>query len=146
LRIIRELLEFEPQTTKTNIGHSLEFISSVLKKRAIAFLLSDFIDKDYERELRIAAKKHDLTGIRVYDPREESMPHIGLTLAKDAETRKITWINTASKANRIQYGRYFQNLEKQFHLAFQRNSAGVVHCRTDQSYVKKLLNYFKTRG
>ncbi|MCY3999099.1 MAG: DUF58 domain-containing protein, partial [Flavobacteriaceae bacterium] len=146
LRIIRELLEFEPQTTKTNVGHSLEFISSVLKKRAIAFLLSDFIDDNYERELRIAAKKHDLTGIRVYDPREESMPNIGVTLAKDAETGKRSWINTWSKANRMKYGRYFNNLEKQFQLAFQRNSAGVVNCRTDQSYVKKLLNYFKTRG
>ncbi len=146
LRIIRELLEFEPQTTKTNVGHSLEFISSVLKKRAIAFLLSDFIDDNYERELRIAAKKHDLTGIRVYDPREESMPNIGVTLAKDAETGKRSWINTWSKANRMKYGGYFKNLEKQFQLAFQRNSAGVVNCRTDQSYVKKLLNYFKTRG
>ena len=146
LRIIRELLEFEPQTSKTSIGTALEFISSVLKKKAIAFLLSDFIDNDYQRQLRIAAKKHDLTGIRVYDSKEEEIPNIGLTLTRDAETGKLDWINTSSKSVRNQYQDYFKKLGRQFELEFQRNNAGVVNCRTDESFVKKLLNYFKTRG
>ncbi|MCY4560833.1 MAG: DUF58 domain-containing protein [Flavobacteriaceae bacterium] len=146
LRIIRELLEFEPQTSKTSIGTALEFISSVLKKKAIAFLLSDFIDNDYQRQLSIAAKKHDLTGIRVYDSKEEEIPNIGLTLTRDAETGKLDWINTSSKSVRNQYQDYFKKLERQFELEFQRNNAGVVNCRTDESFVKKLLNYFKTRG
>ena len=146
LRIIRELLEFEPQTSKTSIGTALEFISSVLNKKAIAFLLSDFIDNDYQRQLRIAAKKHDLTGIRVYDSKEEEIPNIGLTLTRDAETGKLDWINTSSKSVRNQYQDYFKKLGRQFELEFQRNNAGVVNCRTDESFVKKLLNYFKTRG
>lgn len=146
LRIIRELLEFEPTNKGTKIEVALEFISSVLKKRSIAFLLSDFIDSGYEKTLQIASKKHDLTGIRVYDPREETMPNIGFALIRDAETNELKWVNTASKKTRIKYEGYFKDLESNFQREFQRNNAGVINCRVDQSYVRQLLNYFKTRG
>ena len=146
LRIIRELLEFEPTNKGTRIDVALEFISSVLKKRSIAFLLSDFIDSGYEKTLQIASKKHDLTGIRVYDPREETMPNIGFALIRDAETNELKWVNTASKKTRIKYEGYFKDLESNFQREFQRNNAGVINCRVDQSYVRQLLNYFKTRG
>lgn len=146
LRIIRELLEFEPTNKGTKIDVALEFISSVLKKRSIAFLLSDFIDSGYEKTLQIAAKKHDLTGIRIYDPREETMPNIGFSLIRDSETNELKWINTASKSTRIKYESYFKDLESNFQREFQRNNAGVINCRVDQSYVRQLLNYFKTRG
>ena len=146
LRIIRELLEFEPTNKGTKIDVALEFISSVLKKRSIAFLLSDFIDSGYEKTLQIASKKHDLTGIRVYDPREETMPNIGFALIRDAETNELKWVNTASKKTRIKYEGYFKDLESNFQREFQRNNAGVINCRVDQSYVRQLLNYFKTRG
>ena len=146
LRIIRELLEFEPTNRGTKINVALEFISSVLKKRSIAFLLSDFIDSGYEKTLQIASKKHDLTGIRVYDPREETMPNIGFALIRDAETNELKWINTASKKARIKYEGYFKDLESNFQREFQRNNAGAINCRVDQSYVRQLLNYFKTRG
>ena len=97
LRIIRELLEFEPQSLKTNISNALEFLSGLLKKKAIAFMLSDFMDQGYEKTLRIAAKKHDLTGIRVYDPVETKLPNLGIVPIRDAETGAVQWISTFSK-------------------------------------------------
>jgi uncharacterized protein (DUF58 family) len=97
LRIIRELLEFEPKSRQTNISTALEFLSGVLKKKAIVFMLSDFMDNGYEKTLRITAKKHDLTGIRVYDPVETKLPKLGIVPMRDAETGAIRWINTHSR-------------------------------------------------
>ncbi len=86
LRIIRELIEFKPKSKKTNIAAALKFLSSVIKKSAIVFILSDFMDDDYEKTVKIAAKKHDLTGIRVYDKRDEELPNLGMVQMRDAET------------------------------------------------------------
>jgi uncharacterized protein (DUF58 family) len=94
LRIIRELLEFEPESKKTSISTALEFLSGVLKKKAIVFVLSDFMDKNYEKTLRISAKKHDLTGIRVFDPVETKLPNLGIVPLRDAETGMVRWIST----------------------------------------------------
>ena len=145
LRIIRELLEFQPQTKRTNIGKALEFLSGILKKKAIVFLLSDFMDNSYEKTLRIAAKKHDLTGIRVYDKREGEMPNIGLVPMIDSETQKTQWINTSSKAVRDSYHSSFQRHVNTFENLFRKNGAGTLHCSLEESYVKKLLGYFKAR-
>jgi len=145
LRIIRELLEFQPQSKRTNIGKALEFLSGILKKKAIVFLLSDFMDNSYEKTLRIAAKKHDLTGIRVYDKREGEMPNIGLVPMIDSETKKTQWINTFSKAVRDSYHSSFQRHVNTFENLFRKNGAGTLHCSLEESYVKKLLGYFKAR-
>ena len=96
MRIIRELLEYKPQSQKTNISNALEFLSGVMKKKAIVFMMSDFMDSGYEKTLRIVAKKHDLTGIRIYDRHEENMPNIGLVPMLDNETGQIAWVNTQS--------------------------------------------------
>ena len=145
LRIIRELLEFQPKSKKTDINTALEFLFGILKKKAIVFLLSDFMDQKYEKTLRIAAKKHDLTGIRVYDKREVEMPNIGLVPMLDSETQKTKWINTASKSVRNQYQKFHKEHVEIFETLFRKNGAGTLHCSLEESYVKKLLSYFKAR-
>ncbi len=146
LRIIRELIEFKPKSKKTNISTALEFLISVLKKKSIAFVLSDFISSDYEKTLRIASKKHDLTGIKVFDKLEEFIPNLGLIQMFDQETEQVQLVDTSSKFVRNNYKKQRAIKSKEFNDLFKRNGAGTIFCRTDESYIKKLLNYFKTRG
>ena len=145
LRIIRELLEFRPLSLKTNIANALEFLSGILKKKAIVFMLSDFMDNNYERTLRIAAKKHDLTGIRVYDPIEKKLPNLGIIPIKDSETGIVQWVSTFPKKNRELYSKNYRNQVKSFEEIFKKNGAGQISCSVEESYVKKLLGYFKAR-
>ena len=145
LRIIRELLEFRPLSLKTNIANALEFLSGILKKKAIVFMLSDFMDNNYERTLRIAAKKHDLTGIRVYDPIEKKLPNLGIIPIKDSETGIVQWVSTFPKKNRELYSKNYRNQVKTFEEIFKKNGAGQISCSVEESYVKKLLGYFKAR-
>lgn len=145
LRIIRELIEFKPKSRKTDVAQALKFLSGVLKKKAIVFLISDFLSADYEQTLRIASRKHDITGIRVYDIREEKMPNLGMVPMQDAETGLIQLINTGSKAVRIEYEKYYHDNVKYFKETFSKCGAGTVNTRVDESYVTKLLGYFKSR-
>jgi uncharacterized protein (DUF58 family) len=145
LRIIRELIEFEPKSNKTDIAQALKFLSSTQKKKAIVFVISDFISEDYEHTLKIASKKHDITGIRVYDIREEKMPNLGMVSMLDAETGETQLINTGSKSVRINYEKYYNEKVKYFKETFSKSGAGVVNTRVDESYVTKLLGYFKSR-
>lgn len=146
LRIIRELLEFTPNSHKTDIAHALKFLRNVMKKKAIVFLLSDFMDDNYKDTLRIVANKHDVTGIRVYDTMEETLPNLGMVQMQDPETGKSTLVNTASKAVRQSYSKYHHERVSYFQEAFLKSGAGVLSCRVDESYVKKLLGYFKRRA
>ena len=146
LRIIRELIEFKPLSRQTNISSALEFLISVVKKKSIAFVLSDFISSNYERNLKIASNKHDLTGIRIYDKMEEKIPNLGIVPMLDQETNKIRLVDTTSKLVRKKYESFNIENEKKFIQLFAKNGAGTIRCRTDESYVKKLLNYFKNRG
>jgi uncharacterized protein (DUF58 family) len=146
LRIIRELIEFEPKSKGTNLSQAIRFLSGILKKKAIVFIISDFIALDlYEHTLKIASKKHDITGIRVYDEREEKMPHVGLVSMLDAETGSAVWVNTGSKKVRAGYEKYHQNKVQYFRDVFYKCGAGTVSSRVDESYVTKLLGYFKSR-
>ncbi|MBT8304397.1 MAG: DUF58 domain-containing protein [Bacteroidia bacterium] len=146
LRIIRELLEFHPKSKKTNIAEALKFLSNVMKKKAIVFLLSDFIADNYERTLKIVANKHDVTGIRIYDKREEEMPNLGMVQMEDEETGESILVNTASKKVRVNYGRFYNEKVQFFKESFNKSGAGTIDCRVDESYVKKLLGYFKRRS
>ena len=146
LRIIRELIEFKPKSKRTDISTALEFFSNVTSKKSIAFLLSDFISKDYQKALSIASKKHDLTGIRIYDKFEEEMPNLGLIPMIDQETDKVEFIDTGSKDVRKNYKLNSLKMKDEFETTFKRNGSGTINCRTDQSYVKLLLGYFKNRG
>jgi len=146
LRIIRELIEFNPKSKKTNIAVALKFLSSVMKKRAIVFMLSDFMDEDYEKTLKIAGNKHDLTGIRVYDKHDEQIPNLGMVPMLDAETDTIQLINTSSKSVRNSYKANALRLSDYYINTFKRSGAGTINTRVDESYVKKLLGYFKHKG
>ncbi len=146
LRIIRELIEFQPKSRKTNLSQALKFLSNVMKKKAIVFLISDFMVEDqYEQTLKIAGKKHDITGIRVYDIREEKMPNIGMVNMLDAETGQTQLVNMGSKSVRFEYEKNYHQQVDYFKDTFSRCGSGVVNTRVDESYVTKLLSYFKSR-
>lgn len=145
LRIIRELIEFQPKSKKTDLSQALKFLSGVQKKKAIVFVISDFMASNYEHTLKIAGKKHDVTGVRVYDKHEESIPNLGMVTMEDAETGEIAVINTNSKTVREEYEKNYQNHVNYFKETFSRCGSGAVSTRVDESYVKKLLGYFKSR-
>lgn len=145
LRIIRELLEFKPKSNNTDISGALKFLSNVLKKKAIVFVLSDFIADGYRDTLKIAAKKHDLTGIRVYDHAEQQLPNLGMVQMQDSETAEYIMVNTASRGVRNNYYAYHRERENYFTESFTKTGAGALSCRVDESYVKKLLGYFQRR-
>lgn len=146
LRIIRELIEFKPKSNKTDVGQVLRFLSGTQKKKAIVFLISDFMADDFEQPLKIASKKHDLTGIRIHDIREEKMPNIGMVPMTDAETGETRLINTSSRSVRTEYEKYYHEKVKYFKDTFSKCGSGLVNIRVDESYVTKLLGYFKSRG
>ncbi|ANH59716.1 DUF58 domain-containing protein [Dokdonia donghaensis] len=146
LRIIRELLEFKPSSKKTDLAQAIKYLSNVMKKKAIVFVLSDFITDGYEQTMKIAANKHDITGIRIYDQREEKIPSLGIVQMEDEETGELALINTSSKKIRTNYEVYYKERVAYFKETFKRSGAGVIDVRTDQSYVKKLLGYFKRRS
>ncbi len=146
LRIIRELLEFEPRSRKTDLTHALRYFSNVMKKKAIVFILSDFMDDGYDNALKIVGKKHDVTGIRVYDKYETEMPSIGMVNMRDAETGDIVLVNTNSRSVRKNYRANYLRMVDYFEDAFTRSGCGRIHSRIDESYVKKLLTYFKRRN
>lgn len=146
LRIIRELIEFRPKSKKTNINEALKFLSNVLKKKAIVFLLSDFMDDDYEQTLKIAGRKHDVTGIRVFDKHDEEIPNLGIVPMLDAETGNVQLVNTSSKKIRTNYKANALRLNDYYTKTFSKSGSGTISTRVDENYVKKLLGYFKHKG
>lgn len=144
LRIIRELVEFEPKNAKTNLNVALDFLLRTQKRRSICFILSDFTDINYEKSLRIAAQKHDITGVRVYDEKEEFLPNIGLANVVDNETGEMRMINTSSYQVRKNYEIFYRRVKEQFKNIFTKSGAGHIEIRTDADYIKALLNYFKS--
>lgn len=109
-------------------------------------MLSDFIADDYEQTLKIVSKKHDITGIRVYDKHEETIPNLGLVQMKDEETGQVKIVNTASKKVRNNYATFHKEKTQYFEESFRKSGSGILSTRVDESYVKKLLSYFKNRG
>ena len=146
LRIIRELIEFTPESKKTDIAEAFKFLSNVMKKKAIVFMLSDFMDDDYERTLKIVGNKHDITGIRVYDKHDEEIPNLGLVPMLDSETNAVQLINTGSKRVRSNYKATALRLSDYFKSTFKKSGSGTIDTRVDEDYVKKLLGYFKHKG
>lgn len=146
LRIIRELIEFEPESKQTNVAEALKFLSNVMKKKAIVFVMSDFIADDYEHTMKIVSGKHDVTGIRVYDKHEENIPNLGMVQMLDEETGETMLVNTASKKVRLNYGKFYNDKVTYYKESFTKSGAGTIDCRVDESYVKKLLGYFKRRA
>ena len=146
LRIIRELIEFKPKSKKTDIAEAFKYLSNVMKKKAIVFMLSDFMDDNYERTLKIVGNKHDITGIRVFDKHDEEIPNLGMVPMLDAETNTVQLINTNSKRVRDNYKIAALRLSDYFKATFKKSGSGTIDTRVDQDYVKKLLGYFKHKG
>ena len=146
LRIIRELIDFEPKGKATDIGKALEYFNNVIKKRSISFLMSDFLATGYETPLRIAARRHDIIGIHMVDPREEALPNVGLIRAFDAESGKTKWVDTASRKVRDQYQQWFLDNHQYFKSTFLKSGADTVSIRTNEPYVNALLKFFKKRS
>ena len=146
LRIIRELLEFKPKSNKTDLAQALKYLTNVMKKKTIVFVLSDFMTDNYSDTLKIVGRKHDVTGIRVFDPKEEHIPNLGMVQMLDEESGESMLVNTGSKTIRNNYHRYYRERVDYFEQVFLRSGSGSLSCRVDQSYVKKLLGYFKRRN
>lgn len=151
LMIIRELIEFTPQATGTDVGEALHYLTNVLKKRSTAFVLSDFMDCDgvervrFEDPLKIASGKHDLVGIRIYDRREESLPDVGILELQDAETGEKVWVDTSSASTRKAYADHWTKTNTLIDHALSRARVDNVRIAADEDYVKSLMKLFKRR-
>ncbi len=146
LRIIRELLDFKPEHTKTNLSVALKYFNNMIKKRSTAFLISDFIDNNFEDALRIAARKHDLVAIRIYDERENELPSLGLIQMRDAETGLTKWVDTSDKNFRKEYAIAKLNNERALNSIFQKAGVDNTSIATNENYVIPLVNLFKRRA
>jgi len=145
LRIIRELIEFEPESKKTDIGAALEFLTSVIKKRAIVFLMSDFISPDFENPLRIATKRHDLIAVKLFDDKEFTLPNIGLINVVDSETGETMWIDTSDKKTIRKFEDERADFTKKLVTMLLKNKVDIIDLKTDDSYVVPLRQFFKKR-
>ncbi len=145
LRIIRELIDFKPENRETNIAEALRYFTNVIKKRCTAFLISDFIDKGFENAIKIANRKHDIIAVKIYDKRETEIPNIGLIKVKNAETGKKIWVDTSDPKVRSNYLIWAKRTDKKLDNLFTRSGVDVAKIRTDQDYVKPLINLFKRR-
>jgi uncharacterized protein (DUF58 family) len=145
LRIIRELIDFQPEGKGTDIGGALQYFTNMIKKRSIAFLISDFMSPGYTDPLKIAARKHDLVAIRIYDKREAELPDVGLIRMQDAETGKLLWVDTSRRITRERYRLNWENRQKEMEGVFTRTGVDNVKIATDQNYIQPLINLFKKR-
>lgn len=145
LRLIRELVDFQPARKGTDIGAPLEFLHNVIKKRCIGFLLSDFAADGYEKALRIAARRHDIIGIQVLDPVESELPNAGILRVTDPETGLTQWLDTASSTVRMRYASRFQDHSRYFRDAFRQCRADTLRIRTNESHVQALMAFFQKR-
>lgn len=145
LRIIRELLEFKPKNRKTDITQALRYFTNVIKKRSIAFMISDFMDGDFTDAMKIASRKHDLIALRIYDKREKELPNVGLLKTIDPESGNITWLDTSNKKVRIAYAEAINRKEKILNDIFKHTGVDTVSIATDESYMAPLSNLFKKR-
>jgi uncharacterized protein (DUF58 family) len=145
LRIIRELIEFKPKSNLTNIGEVVQHFNNLVKKRAIAFLISDFIGQNLEKALKITAKKHDLIALRIFDQREKELPNMGLTLFEDAESGNRRWINTSKKRVRETY--YNNSLSREHNILeiFKKSKVDHANICIQSGYIQPLMNLFKKR-
>ena len=151
LHIIREMLELQPTSDGTDIGAALRFLTNGIKKKCTAFLLSDMLDVDaegnprYEDSLKVAAGRHDLSVVKVHDPRERSIPNVGLVHVKDSESGRCSWVNTGSRRLRESYSSWFETLDEKERRIFNRYRIDNVDIATDSDYVKGLMALFNHR-
>ena len=145
LHIIRELLDFEPESNKTDIAGALRYFTNVIRKRSTAFLISDFIDDDFEKELQIANRKHDIVAMQVYDVRETELPNISLIKLKDAETGKRIWVDTSDRRLRTAYRNNWSESQLKLQKNFTKAGVDWTSMSTSEDYVRALMRLFKQR-
>ncbi len=145
LHIIRELINFTPESKETNISEALRYLSNVIKKRSTAFIISDFMDTGFERSLQIANHKHDVIALQIYDKRERELPSIGFVKVKDAETGKEMWVNTSNRKTRNNYMEFRRKKDSELKETLARSGVDHAELRTDEDYIKPLLRLFKKR-
>lgn len=146
LRIIRELIDFSPAGTGTDIGVALQYLNNVIKKRSICFVLSDFMTKDYMDPLRIAKRRHDIIGVQMTDPAEEELPNVGLVHAEDAETGAMRWVDTSSKKVREAYNNWYRENHQYFRTTFLRSGADMLSIKSNEPYDIALHKFFLKRA
>ena len=151
LHIIREVLEYEPQSTGTDLSEALRYLTNALNKRCNAFVLSDLIDADtdanprYEEAIKVAANRHDISVVEVYDPLEREIPNVGLVNIKDSETGKTAWVDTGSRKVREAYGAWFASLRANEDKLLSKYNIDRVKVAVDEDYVKALMMLFSQR-
>ena len=152
LRIIRELIEFTPEHSGTNISEALKYLTNAIKKRCTAFLISDFFDHDdaggkmnYEEALKIANNKHDMIGLQVFDKRETEIPSVGLIKAKDSETGEVAWVDSSNPRVRETFKKWSHKVNNTIKTTFSQAGVDFATIGTDEDYVKPLVNLFKRR-
>ena len=145
LRVVREMIDFEPQQRATKIAEALEYLNHIQKKRSIVFLISDFIDSGYDSALRIAGKRHDLIGLVLLDPRERELPNVGLITFRDAETGVQRWVDSGSPRIRTSFHAYHEKMSQARRSLFVKSRLDGVEIRLDQPYMKPLIDFFRLR-
>jgi len=145
LRIVSEILDFKPMHRETRIAEALRYLTSAIKKRSIAFVVSDFLDEGYDDALKIASRKHDLIGVRLYDPREGAIPSVGLMRVRDAESGQALWVDTGNRRVREQYTQWWKERQEARTKLFRRSGVDAIDIRIDQSYITPLMRFFQTR-
>ncbi|MBQ1699617.1 MAG: DUF58 domain-containing protein [Bacteroidales bacterium] len=151
LHIIREIIELKPKSGGTDVGEALRYLTNAMKKKCTAFVLSDMLDvKDdctprYEDALKVARNRHDVSVIRVYDPREQAIPSVGLVRVRDSETGESAWVDTSSRKVRSMYSKWFEEVLANERKLFNRYQIDSVDIGTDQDYVKGLMAFFSRK-
>ena len=147
LHIIRELIDFQPESKGTDIQAALEYITNSIKKRCTCFVMSDFIDnKDFSKTLAIANRKHDVVALKIYDPREEELPNVGMIYLNDSESGEKMWVDTGDKKLRDTYKYLYMKREAELQAIFKKSGVDFATIATDKDYVKTLISLFKRRG
>ena len=147
LLIIRELLDFQPESTKTDVGHAIEFMTNAIKKRSTVFLLSDFEDsRDFRSQLTIANKRHDVVALQLYDQRMAALPDVGIIKMRDAETGEDYYVDSSSKKVRQAHAEWWKNQQARLREMFTMSGIDNVSVRTDEDYVKALMGLFRRRA
>lgn len=145
LRLVRELLSYEPKGTGTDIGGALEYLNHVIKKRSISFVMSDFIDKEYDNALRIVGKRHDVIAVTLNDPRERELPNVGVIKMKDAESGLERWIDTGDSNVQKSFRNYWQKHEEYLRKALLSTKVDRINIDIQNPYIRPLVDFFKMR-
>ena len=145
LRLIREMLFIQPKSKNSNLAPACKYLTNIIRKRCTAFVLSDFMNQNFDDALKVAAKRHDLIGIHVFDPHEQHLPEVGWLPLAAAETGEVRWIDTNSATVRAAHSKHFENNLQYFRQSFWKNGADTVSISTADAYVKSLLQFFRSR-